>query len=187
MTTPQARALRAHNERSKQETRRAVFQAVKVLAKDKLFADITASEIIRTAKISRSSFYRHFPTKDSVVEQFIHRVFDEIGTTPSARDSLRSYWAAVLDKTWQYREELTLAISAGAHYRILEELNKNLAEFDDTIAGVTWNGLLFNIIMCWADNDFSMPKEELLDRAVEVTHSLPEPPNLVSTTIRPPR
>ena len=100
MTTPQARALRAHNERSKQETRRAVFQAVKVLAKDKLFADITASEIIRTAKISRSSFYRHFPTKDSVVEQFIHRVFDEIGTTPSARDSLRSYWTAVLDKTW---------------------------------------------------------------------------------------
>jgi len=65
-------------DRRQQKTRKAVFDAFEKLIAEKKYADITVKDIIEAADIGRTTFYAHFDTKDSVLEELCAELFDHI-------------------------------------------------------------------------------------------------------------
>ena len=65
-------------DRRQLKTRKAVFDAFEKLISEKKYADITVKDIIDAADIGRTTFYAHFKTKESVLEELCADLFDHI-------------------------------------------------------------------------------------------------------------
>jgi AcrR family transcriptional regulator len=77
-----------------EKTRQAIFEAVRQLISDRV-ASVTVSDIVRTAQISRSSFYAHFGSLDELATAFLRAQFAAIGATePVGDDHLSGSHAA---------------------------------------------------------------------------------------------
>lgn len=62
-------------DRRQKKTREAIFKAFSELLSKKEFSQITVAEIIELADVGRATFYAHFETKESLLEQLCHELF----------------------------------------------------------------------------------------------------------------
>jgi AcrR family transcriptional regulator len=62
------------------KTRQAIERAMSDLLKEKTFDQITTTELVKRAGISRSSFYTHYQDKYELVDQYQSIFFTELGT-----------------------------------------------------------------------------------------------------------
>ena len=58
-------------------TRKCIKIALLELMKEKLFNEITIKEIVIQADISRQTFYRHFQSKEEVLEEYLEQLYEE--------------------------------------------------------------------------------------------------------------
>lgn len=63
-----------NNQNRKNATTGDIIQATIDLLKQADFDSITISQIVKTAKVSRNSFYRNFTSKEDILEQHIKRL-----------------------------------------------------------------------------------------------------------------
>lgn len=66
------------NNRCVNKTKRAIFVALEQLLTQKSYYKISVSNIIGVANVGRSTFYNHFETKDSMLEEYLELIFDEL-------------------------------------------------------------------------------------------------------------
>lgn len=59
-----------------EKTRRAIFDAFSDLMQEKKYPHISVQEIIDRANVGRTTFYAHFPTKDSLLIESINSIFE---------------------------------------------------------------------------------------------------------------
>lgn len=60
------------------KTQDAVYNAFKQLLKEKNYSQITIENILEVSKISRSTFYSHFKTKDEVLKSITNHIFGHV-------------------------------------------------------------------------------------------------------------
>lgn len=70
--------LKVKYEHKRQLTRDKIEGALIKVAKNKGIADVTVSDIIKTANINRSTFYRHYIDKTDLIEKMEDRVINDI-------------------------------------------------------------------------------------------------------------
>ena len=65
-------------DRRQRKTREAIFSAFVELVSQKDLSQITVSQIIDLADVGRATFYSHFETKDSLLQEFCAELFCHI-------------------------------------------------------------------------------------------------------------
>jgi len=65
------------------EPERAIFEATENLLADQEFADLSVSQIIKDANISRATFYHYFSSKLGIISGLLAQVMDDMFATAS--------------------------------------------------------------------------------------------------------
>jgi AcrR family transcriptional regulator len=91
----------------------AIFAATEKLLAEQPFADLSVSQIIQDAGISRATFYHYFSSKLGIIAGLLARVMDEMFETaspflhhdgsPDIADSLRRSISAAMDNWSEHR------------------------------------------------------------------------------------
>jgi AcrR family transcriptional regulator len=167
-------------------TRQGILDAVARLRESGM-ADISVSDIVREAKISRSSFYAHFSSLDDLAGALLRQEFidvgapsrDEAGTTTSIRDSYRR----LVDHFAQHESIYSVAAGLPLSRRAFDDViaayaEQVLAAFDiadDPAAGIRGRmtatyiaGGTISLLSSWIAGHHAISAEQLVDELVEL-------------------
>ncbi|MDY7099663.1 MAG: TetR family transcriptional regulator [Actinomycetota bacterium] len=138
-TTPRPPTLR---ERKKREARRRFQRTALALFEERGFEDVTVDDIAERADMSRSTFFRYFPTKEDVLVGRGDEQLDELRVALEARPAdepiLRALRHAVQAMVAGYEDEVTDFVAmrriARAHPPIIARGLEHQVEWEEGFA-----------------------------------------------------
>ena len=78
-------------DRRQQKTRKAIFNAFTILLSNRSYNKITVSDILEKADVGRATFYSHFETKDSLLEELCLELFDHVFESETGSKTAHSH------------------------------------------------------------------------------------------------
>ena len=181
-------------ERKKLQTQAAILRHALRLFRERGYAETTVEQIAEAADVSKTTFFRYFPSKDDVV---LHDAFDRpflerlhaqpegLGPIAALRGALREFLDVLPEgeaaDDWQ-RLEVAVAVPE-LHARLLEQSAGTLAELmaafadragrgpGDPEVAVFTGAVLGAMLAVWL-RDASLPVRERLDRVDEALAGL---------------
>lgn len=119
---------------SRQEEQQVIFESLKValfkLMGEKSFNLITISELVKTAGIARSTFYRHFADKISFVRFLIQTEMDQFDAVYQPQTIEERFEDKYIKEVWQSllgnKAQIKGLVEAGMSHIYLEEFNRHL-------------------------------------------------------------
>ena len=79
-----------------EKTNHALYEALAKLLKDKPYGKITIEDLLQESKISRSTFYAHFKTKDEVLVSITKMIFNHVFSHSLKEESTHDFSKASL-------------------------------------------------------------------------------------------
>ena len=161
--------LKKANAQSHQVIVDSLREAMYELLETKDVGNIKVVDLIRRAGVSRGSFYKHFYLVTDVLKDDIKAVSDDVGASIGSDIGLN--WDVILKTVYHHRKKIPLLIKAGMEMQILEQMNTGIASADDTIQTriVVWNGIIFNCILFWNQENYQTPIAELAEKMTTIT------------------
>lgn len=144
-----------------------ITQSLLLLLQEKPLEEISVKEIVEKAGVNRSTYYRHFRTKQDVVRHFFSLRLDEYLETVSEDISAKQYFAGMFGVFLRYKRELILLDRMSLTYLLLEELNERISvpgRNDDAVQMLYCRyhiGGVFNSFRYWLREDMATAPEEL--------------------------
>ncbi|KRN99279.1 transcriptional regulator, TetR family [Companilactobacillus kimchiensis] len=119
---------------SRQEEQQIIIESLKValfkLMKEKSFNSITVSELVKTAGIARSTFYRHFNDKLSFVRSLIQTEMDQFDAVYQPQTIEERFEDKYIKEVWHSllgnKAQIKGLVEAGLSHIYLEEFNHHL-------------------------------------------------------------
>lgn len=153
-----------------------ISQALLLLMQKKSYSQITIQEITKEAGVNRSTYYRNFNSKETIIQyvfgEIIDRFDDFSGGTPAL--SLPEYISEMFDHFYEYRQTFLTIHRAGLSHLLLDAFNEYFRKLcgpeDDgnLLYEIAYHtGGIFNIFILWLDQDMKMPPESVAETAVE--------------------
>ena len=114
------------HKKQREQSAKMIEEAILELMREKNYAGITVSEIVKRADISRRTFYRLYRGKDEVLRSFLNKLCDEYRTqvpTLEFYDILQisqdffCFW-------YKYREILLLMHGSGMREMLYDEISR---------------------------------------------------------------
>lgn len=163
-------------QRSNEESHRVIVeslrQALYTMLKTRDIDSIKVVDLTKAAGVSRGGFYRNFYLVTDVLKDDIRVIADDVREA-SGMD-IGENWQIILNTVYRHREKIPLLLKAGMGMEILKQINRSTDYVSEEfkLRLMTWNGVIFNSILWWADRDFADDPEELAQRLTEITHTL---------------
>lgn len=156
-----------------------ISESLLLLMHEKGFADISIGEITDRAGVNRSSYYRHFVSKDAIIKHFYNKIiFEHIENVKNQKDiALKNYLEKMFSHFYKYKKELLLIHKNKLSHLILDALNetfttiKKKQSFEDTFKIYYHTGGIYNSFLLW----FSGYMRESPERMAELSsNTLPK-------------
>ncbi|WP_294577976.1 TetR/AcrR family transcriptional regulator [uncultured Thomasclavelia sp.] len=133
------------------------------------FTAITISDIAKKAGVNRSTYYRHFNSKEEIVYYFVEQVLDEFSKTISTNIDLYHYLLQLFSHLKKYQKEFLLLCQNKLSLFYLTALNKNLdISSHQAYLNAYHIGGIFNCSLLWFSRNMIDTPEKMAQISLEI-------------------
>jgi AcrR family transcriptional regulator len=153
-------------------TRECIELALISLMKEKPFAKIKITEIIKRAGVSRVSYYRNYDSKEAILENHLQGIVREATRTLLEYDvatQSKDAWVTLLQFTREHADEILMLLDAGFGDTLLRQfiagMNRNNPEGEDWVFVSNWylSGCMFAVITQWLKEGMAISEQAVAD------------------------
>ncbi|GAB2559151.1 TetR/AcrR family transcriptional regulator [Gracilibacillus alcaliphilus] len=166
-------------------SRQWLTEALLSLMKEKSYDRITITEIAERADLDRSTFYRHFHSKEAILEQYLDQLAQEYLQRLAVGENMdMGKVAKIFISFWIHIDFIRTARKNDLDSLLLKTFNKHLPsihqltkdKFAYSISeenmefALAFNaGGMWNILMKWIDSDFEHSYDDLVKAFEEIS------------------
>jgi len=162
--------LRLSNLESNRITKECIESAVVLLMKEKAFAEITITDIVKRAGVSRTAYYRNYSSKEDILHSLVKEVVNNIVTSMSMYDpakDLYKFWLEMFKGIKPFSETFQILLKANMGetllFEISQKLQKDIVETDviNRYGQFFWSGAVYSVLIEWIRNGTRETEEEM--------------------------
>lgn len=163
--------LRLSNKESNKLTRECIEYALILLMAEKEYNEITISEIVKRAGVSRTAYYRNYESKDDILNTLLRCLIADIiqaMTQFSYVTEQQLYWKTLFVTIKAHAESFCVLLKAGFGHIILEEITKQMtADLEEENANdrydmIFWSGAVYNVLTNWVQDGMKQTEDEMV-------------------------
>lgn len=155
-----------------------ILESLLLLLQDKPIEAVSILEIVQKAGVNRSTYYRHFKTKQDVVRFFYETRLDESLESVAEEYTLEQYFTEIFTNFLKYKKELLLLDRLSLSHLLLDEMNARIVPLCDSTMDPVQRlycnyhiGGVFNSFRYWLREGMTIPPQMLARQCVAI---LPE-------------
>ena len=148
----------------------ALKEALYKLLEKKEINQITVTELIKLAGVSRSTYYKHYYYLTDLLNDDLDEIINNVIETFTS--DLYSNWLIIFNKVYEYKDKLALIYKAGLSISFLRKLNDYFKGHKNEDIFIISNGIVFNSIYNWGVNGFKKSPKKLAKEITEITKPL---------------
>lgn len=142
------------------------------LMKEKNFNQITIQELVKKAGVGRSSFYRHFDSKEDILCYHIKELFDvtQLNVNPYTDGNLKPHMIKQFHLWKQNKDFIFILKKNNLLYLLFKQATVNVKEnidflhlYKNPYQAVFFSSASVGVVIQWIENDFKESEEELTD------------------------
>lgn len=169
--------LRQSNKESNALTKECIESALVLLMKEQSFSEISITDIIRKAGVSRASYYRNYSSKEDILEKFLQKITIEYSNALSKYDpGTESYesWLELLSQTRTLAPQFKLLLQAGFGEKILDSFISQCNKFNNEtnpglfITNCYIAGGIYSVLSQWVLNDMMIADDTVAEICSEL-------------------
>ena len=164
--------LRLSNQESNAITKECIETALISLMDKKNFNEITITDIIQRAGVSRASYYRNYESKEDILSGYIQSIFKELSNAMLKYNAVtenRQTWDALLKAVKKVAPKYKILLEAGFGDRFTIEyaslMNKNVDKSNVKLyySNIYWAGAISAVLSEWVRNDLDTDPKEIAE------------------------
>ncbi|MDQ0224384.1 TetR/AcrR family transcriptional regulator [Metabacillus niabensis] len=177
--------LRLSNEESNKVTRECIETALIQLMNHKKFKDISITDIVNRAGVSRTAYYRNYSSKEDILTTHLETVVKTITTVMESHGTEDNFkfWHTLFSQVRIYADIYLVLLKADFGGVILTSINKIVRERipvdfmtrEKKYDILFWCGAVYNILTDWLTSDMEESEEEMADICCKVIKEINEP------------
>ncbi|WP_340033471.1 TetR/AcrR family transcriptional regulator [Paenibacillus sp. FSL E2-0202] len=172
--------LRLSNIESNRITRNCIETALILLMKDKCFKDISITEIVKRAGVSRTAYYRNYNSKEDILRSLMEDIMDKVMDSMELQFPIKNtfkYWNSLFQTLEKHYESISILIRANFDDLILKEINSKARESltnnaVETYKSYFWIGAIYNVALAWVQDGMKQTVEEMATICLNIVDRL---------------
>lgn len=162
--------LRLSNEESNHITKMCLESALILLLKDKCFENISITDIVNRAGVSRTAYYRNYKSKEDILYRMMHEVIDNVFDTMNLHipiENTQEYWYGLFYAVKQHSDIFLVLLKANFGDTILHEIYKKMLDYvpqanaQSTYQSFFWSGAMYSVLAAWLRDGMKLTVEEM--------------------------
>ena len=160
------RNLKLSNDEINRLTKNAIQEALVYLLGKKEIQDISVTEIVNKAGVSRSAYYRNYQSKEDILKDFsisvFHLLFNDLNTQENVTHPEK--WYHYLFSTVKENERIVRLIFKARVASLLKYLPEDdIIKYDkkEEYQLQAMTSALISVIEMWVENDFDLSVDEI--------------------------
>jgi AcrR family transcriptional regulator len=147
-----------------------ITESLLILMKSRPYEKITIAQITEKAGVNRSSYYRHFETKEDIIRFYLMSIMQEYMEKyrKNGNPDFSSYILQMFQTFYEHRDDLLLIHKNGLTYLLLDVLN-TCFRFDDITSSTRDRqyeaayhiGGIYNDMRLWMNHKMTETPEEM--------------------------
>lgn len=151
-----------------------IVDALLELLKTIPYPDITICQITKKAGVNRSTYYRHFTSKESVVKYYYKTLLIDFRkhSLASQNQKLQQYLCSMFAYFLQHKKQLIMLHKYHLSYLYLESLNETFIEinpfidFEHQFSLYYHTGGIFNAFNLWFNHEMKQSPQKMAEISV---------------------
>lgn len=164
-----------------------IVDGLLILMSDREFQSITIEEIVKKAGVNRSTYYRHFNSKEDIIYYFLDSIINEyLEKIRLKNPDLKTYLQNMFSHYMKYKKQILTIYHSGLSSIFLKVLEKYFYAQIDSSQPLEeqhkvsfYIGGIFGHLLLWFSRDMQESPEEMTKYALSVL-----PPNFVPYLIK---
>ncbi len=174
--------IRLSNQASKKLSQECIEKAMISLMEKKSFEEITISELVKKAGVSRAAFYRNYETKQDVLLHACRDAIDDVSNaiaTASIENNKQEFFKDLFEVSAKYADGFLLLVHAGFGQVILHEITlRSIAVLDhpnsqERYNTIFWCGAVYNTLLFWMADGMKQSIDTMCETGSFIVGHLP--------------